>query len=61
MNAKQILTTVASAIAMSLIGNVAQAQADCPKAGELKNFAQITAQAEIFNSCDVTTEAPIQG
>jgi hypothetical protein len=56
MQAKQILTTVASAIAMSLMGNVAQAQADCPKAGELKNFAQITAQAEIFNGCDVTTE-----
>ena len=56
MTAKQILTTVASAIAMSLIGNVAQAQADCPKTGELKNFAQITAQADIFNGCDVTTE-----
>ncbi|MCA6587390.1 MAG: hypothetical protein ACK5U6_04485 [Pseudanabaena sp.] len=56
MNAKQILTTVASAIAMSLIGNVAQAQANCPKAGELKSFAQITAQAEVFNGCDVTTE-----
>ena len=56
MKAKQILTTVATAIAMSLIGNVAQAQADCPKAGDLKSFAQITAQAEIFNGCDVTTE-----
>jgi hypothetical protein len=56
MKAKQILTTVATAIAMSLIGNVGQAQAECPKAGELKNFAQITAQAEIFNGCDVTTE-----
>ena len=56
MKAKQILTTVATAIAMSLIGNVAQAQAECPKAGTLKNFAQITAQAEIFNGCDVTTE-----
>lgn len=56
MNAKQILTFVASAIAMSLLGNVAQAQADCPEAGELKNFAQITAQAEVFNGCDVTTE-----
>jgi hypothetical protein len=41
---------------MSLIGNVAQAQADCPKAGTFKSFAQITAQAEIFNGCDVTTE-----
>jgi hypothetical protein len=56
MKAKQILTTVATAIAMSLIGNVAQAQAECPKAGELKNFAQMTAQSEIFNGCDVTTE-----
>ena len=56
MNAKQILTTVATAIAMSLLGNVAQAQADCPKAGTLKNFAQLTAQADIFNGCDVTTE-----
>jgi hypothetical protein len=61
MTAKQILTTVASAIAMSLIGNVAQAQADCPKAGELKNFAQITAQADIFNGCDVTTEVSFVG
>ena len=31
MTAKQILTTVADAIAMSLLGNVAQA--NCPKAG----------------------------
>jgi len=56
MKAKQILTTVTTAIVMSLIGNLAQAQADCPKSGELKSFAQITAQAEIFNGCDVTTE-----
>lgn len=56
MKAKQILTTVAAAIAMSLVGNVAQAQAECPKAGTLKNFAQITAQAEVFNGCDVITE-----
>jgi hypothetical protein len=49
MNAKQIFTTVATAIAMSLIGNVGQAEAACPKGGELKNFAQITAQANIFN------------
>ncbi|MFM7603415.1 MAG: hypothetical protein ACKO7R_19800 [Pseudanabaena sp.] len=56
MKAKQILTTVASAIAMLLTSNVVQAQAECPKAGTLKNFAQITAQAEVFNGCDVTTE-----
>jgi len=56
MNLKQIVSTVATAIAMSLIGNVAQAQAECPKAGELKNFAQITGQAEIFSGCEVTTE-----
>ena len=56
MTAKQILTTFATAIAMTLVGNVAQAQAECPKAGTLKSFAQITAQAEIFNGCDVTTE-----
>ena len=56
MKAKQILTTVASVIAMSVIGNVAEAQANCSKAGEFKNFAQITAQAEVFNGCDVTTE-----
>jgi len=61
MTAKQILSTVASAIAMSLIGNVAQAQANCPKAGTLKNFAQITAQADIFNGCDVTTEVSFVG
>ena len=57
MNLKQIVSIVATAIAMSLIGNVAQAKAECPKAGELKNFAQITTQAEeIFNGCDVTIE-----
>lgn len=61
MTAKQILTTVATAIAMSLISNVAQAQAECPKAGDLKNFAQITAQADIFNGCDVTTEVSFVG
>jgi hypothetical protein len=56
MNIKPILTTVATAIAMSLMGNAAYAQADCPKSDELKNFAQITAMAEIFNGCNVTTE-----
>lgn len=61
MKAKQILTTIATAIAMSLIGNVAQAQAECPKAGELKNFAQITAQADVFNGCDITTEVSFVG
>lgn len=61
MNAKQVLTTVASAIALSLLGNVSQAQAECPKAGTLKNFAQITAQSDIFNGCDVTTEVSFVG
>ena len=50
MKAKQILTTVASAIAISFVGNVAQAQANCPKAGELKSFAQIMTQRVILTA-----------
>jgi hypothetical protein len=61
MTARQVLLTVASTIALSLLGNVSQAQAECPKAGTLKNFAQITAQADIFNGCDVTTEVSFVG
>ena len=43
-------------IAMNVLGGAAQAQQNCPKAGELKNFAQIASQAEIFNGCEVTTD-----
>jgi hypothetical protein len=43
MTAIQFLTT----IALSLMSNVAQAQADCPKAGELKNFAHYVTDRNI--------------
>ena len=48
-------------IAMNVLGGAAQAQQNCPKAGELKNFAQIAAQAEIFNGCEVTTDVKFGG
>lgn len=53
---KAIIALTFMTIFMGIVGGAAQAQQVCPKDGEFKNFAQIVAQSEIFNGCDVTTD-----